>query len=196
MHSVTRKPIKFIGIGEKLDALEPFHPDRMASRILGMGDVLTLIEKATKHVDVDEAKKLQKKIKKNEFTLEDFLSQLKTIKSMGSIASMVQMIPGMNKVAKGLDEEDTDKELKRVEAIILSMTPRERTDYTLINGSRRQRIAKGSGTSVEEVNRLLKQFAEMRKVMKKFTKMGPGGMKNMGALAGMLKGGMPRGFGR
>lgn len=196
MHSVTQRPIKFIGIGEKLEALEPFHPDRMASRILGMGDVLTLIEKATKHVDVDEAKKLHKKFKKNEFTLEDFLSQLKTIKSMGSIASMVQMIPGMHKMAKDLDDEDTDRELKRVEAIILSMTPTERTDYTVINGSRRQRIAKGSGTSVEEVNRLLKQFADMRKVMKKFSKMGPGAMKNMGALTGMFKGGMPRGFSR
>ncbi len=196
MHSVTQRPIKFIGIGEKLDALEPFHPDRMASRILGMGDVLTLIEKATKHVDIDEAKKLHKKFKKNEFTLEDFLSQLKTIKSMGSIASMVQMIPGMHKVAKDLDDENTEKELKRVEAIILSMTPNERTDYTVINGSRRQRIAKGSGTSVEEVNRLLKQFADMRKVMKKFSKMGPGAMKNMGALTGMFKGGMPRGFSR
>ncbi len=197
MHSVTSKPIKFIGVGEKLDALEPFHPDRMASRILGMGDVLTLIEKASRHVDIDEAKKLQKKIKKNEFTLEDFLSQLKTIKNMGSIGSMMQMIPGVSKLKNSIEEESAEKELKHVEAIILSMTKEERVNHKIINGSRRQRIAKGSGCSVEEVNKLLNQFSSMRKVMKKFSKMGPNAMKNMGALSGMLKGAkMPTKFRR
>ena len=168
----------------------------MAGRILGMGDVLSLIEKASKQVDVEEAKKLQKKIKKNEFTLEDFHSQLKTIKNMGSIGSLVEMMPGMGKAAKGLDEDQAEKEMKHIEAMILSMTPAERQDHTLINGSRRQRIAAGSGTSVEELNRLLQQFLQMRKVMKKLTKMGPGALKSMGNLAGMLGGGKPPGFGR
>jgi signal recognition particle subunit SRP54 len=188
MKSVTGKPIKFIGIGEKSDALEPFHPDRLASRILGMGDVMTLIEKASKQVNVEDAKKLQKKLKKNEFTLEDFHSQLQSIKKMGSVSSLMQMLPGMGKVMRGVDEEVADKEMKRVEAIILSMTPTERRDHTLINGSRRKRIAQGSGTSVEEVNRLLQQFAGMRKIMKKLTNLGPGSLAK-GALRGLGLGG-------
>lgn len=195
MHSVTQKPIKFIGIGEKLDNFELFYPDRMASRILGMGDVLSLIEKAAKHVSFEDAKSLQNKLKKDEFTLEDFLSQLKSFKSMGSISSMMQMIPGMGQLSNKIDDEVANREIKHVEAIILSMTREERLDYTILNGSRRQRIAKGSGTSVEQVNRLMKQFTDMRKLMKKVAKIGPGGMRGMGQLAGMLKGGIPRGFG-
>ena len=188
MKSVTGKPIKFIGIGEKSDALEPFHPDRMASRILGMGDVLTLIEKATKQVSAEDAKKLQKKIKKNDFTLEDFHSQLQSIKKMGSVSSLMQMMPGMGKAMQGLDEGLAEKEMKRVEAMILSMTRSERRDHTLINGSRRKRIAQGSGTSVEEVNRLLQQFAGMRKIMKKLSGLGTGAL-GKSALRGLGLGG-------
>ena len=191
MKSVIDKPIKFIGIGEKLDALEPFHPDRMASRILGMGDVLTLIEKASKEVTLEDSKKLHKKLKKNEFTLEDFYSQLQTIKKMGSVGSLMQMVPGMGKAASGLDEAVADKELKRVEAIILSMTLEERKNHSIIDGSRRKRIAGGSGTSVEEVNKLLRQFNDMRKLMKKVTKMGPGAMSSL--MGGMKN---PQMFGR
>lgn len=194
--STIGKPIKFIGIGEKLEALEVFYPDRMASRILGMGDVLSLIEKASKQVSLQDAQKLQKKLKKNEFTLEDFHSQLQSIKKMGSITSLMQMLPGMNKVARSVDEELADRELLRVEAMILSMTAAERRDHTLINGSRRKRIARGSGTSVEEVNRLLDQFGQMRKVMKKLTNLGPGALRGMGGLGGltkMLSGGKPPG---
>ncbi len=198
MRAVTGKPIKFIGIGEKLEALEEFHPDRLASRILGMGDMMTLIEKAAREVTVEDAQKLHKKIKKNDFSLEDFHSQLQTIKKMGSMSSLIQMVPGMGKLAKGVDDSLADKEMGRVEAIILSMTPEERQDYEVINGSRRKRIADGSGTSVEDVNRLLKQFTEMRQMMKKFSKLGAGGagaMRGLGSLTGMLKGGMkPPGF--
>ena len=185
MRSATEKPIKFIGVGEKTDALEPFHPERMASRILGMGDVLTLIEKASKTVNLEDAEKLHNKLKKDEFTLSDFHSQLQTIKSMGSMSSLLQMVPGMGKMAQGINEEVADREMKRVEAIILSMTPKERNDSSIINGSRRKRIAGGSGTSVEEVNRLLKQFDEMRHVMKKLTKMGPKAMRGLAGLKGM-----------
>jgi signal recognition particle subunit SRP54 len=196
VRSVTNKPIKFVGLGEKLDALEPFHSDRMASRILGMGDVLTLIEKAGREVSLEDAKKLQKKLKKNEFTLEDFHSQLQTIKKMGSMGSLMQMMPGMGKMMKGVDEGAADKELARIEAIILSMTPEERRDYKLINGSRRKRIARGSGTSVEELNRMLQQFSSMRKVMRKMTKMGPAaamrGLGGMGNLAGLGGGKFPK----
>ena len=184
MRSVTGKPIKFVGLGEKFDALESFHPDRMASRILGMGDVMTLIEKATKEVELEDAKKLQKKIKKNEFTLEDFYNQLQTIKKMGSVSSLMQMVPGMGKAVAGLDEAQADKEMKHVEAIILSMTPEERRRHDILNGSRRKRIADGSGTSVEDVNRLVKQFEQMRKMMKKVSKMSPGAL---GGLGGLLK---------
>ncbi len=194
MRAVTGKPIKFIGIGEKSDALEPFHPNRMASRILGMGDVLTLIEKATKQVTEEDAKKLHKKLKKNEFTLEDFHSQLQSIKKMGSVTSLMQMVPGMGKAMNGFDEEVADKEMKRVEAIILSMTRDERQDHTLINGSRRKRIANGSGTSVEEVNRLLQQFTGMRKIMKKVTNMNPASMRGLGSMLGGMK--PPKMFGR
>ncbi len=179
MRSVTGKPIKFIGIGEKLDALELFHPERMASRILGMGDVLTLIEKAVSQVNVEDSLKLQKKIKKNEFDFEDFLSQMQMVKKMGSITSLAGMIPGLSKVVKEVDPDKAEKEMKHIEAIILSMTPKERRNPGIINGSRRKRIAGGSGTKVEDVNRLLKQFLEMKKFMNKFSKMGMGGLMNM-----------------
>lgn len=185
MRAITNKPIKFIGIGEKLDALEPFRPDRMASRILGMGDVLGLIEKAAKEVTLQDSKNLQKKLRKNEFTLEDFYSQLQTVKKMGSIGSLMEMVPGFSKVAKGFDESAAEKEFKRVEAIILSMTQSERKDHEILDGSRRKRIALGSGTSVEEVNRLMKQFIDMRKVMGKLSKLGPKGLSRMGGLGNL-----------
>ncbi len=179
MRAVTGRPIKFIGIGEKSEALEVFHPDRMASRILGMGDVLTLIEKAQKEVSVEDTLALHKKMQRNEFSLEDFLSQMRMVKRMGSLSSLTSMIPGMGKFAKELDGEKAEKEMKRIEAIILSMTPRERRNQSIIDGSRRKRISKGSGTSVEEVNRLLKQFLEMKKMMSKISKMGMGGLMNL-----------------
>jgi signal recognition particle subunit SRP54 len=179
MKEVTGRPIKFIGIGEKLEALEVFHPERMASRILGMGDVLSLIEKASKEIDVEESMELHKKIKKNELTLEDFLKQLKMIKRMGSISSLASMIPGMGKLMKQVNEEDTEREMRKVEAIILSMTPQERQKPGIINGSRRKRIAKGSGTTVQDVNNLLKQFLQMKKMMKQLSGMGMGNLMNM-----------------
>lgn len=191
MRAVTGKPIKFVGIGEKSDALEAFHPERMASRILGMGDVLTLIEKATQQVSLEDTVDLEKKFKKDQFTFEDFLGQMRMIRKMGSISSLVSMIPGLNKIAKQVDPEKQEKEFRKLEAIILSMTNEERRNHEIINGSRRRRIANGSGTSVEEVNRLLKQFVEMRKMMKQMMKMGPGALG--GLLGGQGLGGM---FGR
>lgn len=169
--AVTGKPIKFAGMGEKLDALEPFHPDRMASRILGMGDVLTLIEKAQANVDAQKAAEFEKKLRKNEFTLEDFLDQLQQMKNMGPIGQLLDMIPGMGKVKglKGL--ELSDKDVKRTEAIVLSMTKEERRKPEIMNGSRRKRVASGSGTSVQEVNKLLKQFEQSQKMMKQLSQM-------------------------
>ena len=184
VRAVTGKPLKFVGLGEKLDALEPFHPDRMASRILGMGDVLSLIEKAQETVDREEALKLAKKLKKNSFDLDDFRSQLKQVKKLGGVEQIMGMIPGMGKM-KLPDAEVNEKELVKVDAIIGSMTAKERADYTIINGSRRSRIAKGSGTQVQDVNRLLKQFAEMRKMMKSMTS------GKMGKMARMFGGRMP-----
>ncbi len=175
--AVTQKPIKFIGVGEKLDALEVFHPERMVSRILGMGDVLTLIEKAEAAFDEKKARELEKKIRKDSFTLEDFRDQLQQIRKMGSLESILNMIPGLPKQMKGMGGlQVDDKELVRVEAIINSMTPQERANFTIINGSRRLRIANGSGTSVQEVNRLLKQYAQARKMMKQFSKIGGKGL--------------------
>lgn len=168
--AVTNCPIKFIGMGEKLEPLEPFYPDRMASRILGMGDVLSLVEKAQEVYDAKQAKEIQKKFRKDEFTLDDFLEQMQQIRKLGSFEQILGMIPGMGTLKKQLEGADIDlngKETRRIEAIIRSMTPRERADITIIDGSRRKRIARGSGTSVQEVNKLLKQFAEMRKMMKK-----------------------------
>jgi signal recognition particle subunit SRP54 len=184
VRAVTGKPLKFVGVGEKLDALEPFHPDRMASRILGMGDVMSLIEKAQETVSREEALKLAKKLKKNSFDLDDFRNQLKQVKKLGGLEQIMGMIPGMGKM-KIPDAQVNEKELTKVDAIISSMTPKERADYTVINGSRRARIAKGSGTQVQDVNRLLKQFAEMRKMMKAMS----GG--KMGKMGRMLGGRMP-----
>jgi len=178
VRAVTGKPLKFVGVGEKLDALEPFHPDRMASRILGMGDVMSLIEKAQEGVDQEEALKLAKKLKKNSFDLDDFRNQLKQVKKLGGLEQIMGMVPGMNKM-KLPDAGVNEKELAKVDAIISSMTPKERMDYTIINGSRRSRIAKGSGTQVQDINRLLKQFAEMRKMMKS---MSSGKMGKMGRM--------------
>ena len=170
IRSVIQKPIKFVGVGEKLDALEVFHPDRMASRILGMGDVLTFIEKAESAFDEEKARELEKKIRKDSFTLEDFRDQLLQIRKMGSLESILQMIPGVSKKMKGMGDLGFDeRELVRIEAIINSMTPKERINFLIINGSRRLRIAKGSGTSVQEVNQLLKRYAQARKMMKRFS---------------------------
>lgn len=190
--SVTGKPLKYVGTGEKLDGIEVFHPDRIAGRILGMGDVMTLVEKAQEVVDAEEAEKMQKKMRKASFTLEDFLSQLQMMKKMGSLSSIFGMLPGMKKIAKTLEEgkegEMAEKELKHIEAIIQSMTPKERKNHAILNGSRRRRIAAGSGTSVQEVNRLIKQFMEMRKMMKKMSKLGPKGlMKQMGNLDKLMR---------
>lgn len=184
--AVTGKPIKFVGEGEKLSALDVFHPDRMASRILGMGDMLTLIEKAQDSVDQKKAEELAQKLRKNQFSLDDFRSQLRNIKKMGSLGGIMKMIPGMGKLKDKLgDEALDDGQLVRIEAIINSMTDKERHDHRLINGSRRKRIARGSGTTVQDVNRMLKEFLEMKKMMKKFNKMGPKGMKRMMGQLGM-----------
>lgn len=172
--AVTGCPIKFVGAGEKLEALEPFYPDRMAFRILGMGDVLTLIEKAQTAFDAEEAKKMEKAFRKNEFTLDDFLSQLNQVRKLGSFENILGMIPGMGGLKKKLGDVDIDmngKEIKHIEAIIRAMTPEEKRNTKIINGSRRKRIAMGSGTKVQEVNKLLKQFDEMKKMMKKMSNM-------------------------
>lgn len=184
--AVTGKPIKFVGEGEKLSALDIFHPDRMASRILGMGDMLTLIEKAQESVDQKKSEELAQRLRKNQFSLDDFRAQLRSLKKMGSIGGIMKMIPGMGKLKDKLgDEAIDDSKLGKIEAIINSMTDKERHDHRLINGSRRKRIAKGSGTTVQDVNRLLKEFLEMKKMMKKFNKMGPKGMKRMMGQLGM-----------
>lgn len=194
--AVTGVPIKFVGMGEKLDPLEPFHPDRMASRILGMGDVLSLVEKAQQTFDETEAKKMAKKLRKDEFTLDDFLAQMQQVKKLGSLENILGMIPGMGGLKKQLAGQDIDldgKEMRRIEAIIRAMTPKERANISIINGSRRKRIAMGSGTHVQDVNKLLKQFAEMKKMMKKMKKMQGGkkglpnfgGLPNLGGLGGL-----------
>lgn len=164
--AVTGCPIKFVGMGERLDALEPFHPDRMASRILGMGDVLTLIEKAQQAVDAEKAAELEQKLRKAEFTLDDFLEQLQQIKSMGPLDELMRMMPGFERIKGAQSLTIDERQLKRVEAIIQSMTPEERRNPQIINASRRRRIADGSGNSIQDVNRLLKQFEDMKKMMK------------------------------
>ena len=163
---VTGRPIKFMGMGEKFDALEPFHPDRMASRILGMGDMLSLIEKAQENYDEAKAAKLEKKLKKNEFTLEDFLEQMGEVKNMGGIGKMLEMLPGMGGKVSDDDVEKSEKEFKQMEAIIQSMTPAERKDPTILNASRRKRIAAGCGQPVSKINSLIKKYDEARKLMK------------------------------
>ncbi len=172
IRTVVDKPIKFISAGEKMDAIDVFHPDRMAQRILGMGDVVSLVERAQQNFDEDEARRLNKKIRKNQFDFDDFLSQLEQIKRMGNIKDLIGMLPGMNKALKNIDVDD--ESFKPIEAIIKSMTMEERANPDLINGSRRKRIADGSGTSVQQVNSLMKQFGDMRKLMKTMNKMGGG----------------------
>ena len=181
IRTVVNKPIKYVGTGEKLEALDAFHPERMADRILGMGDIVSLVEKAQEQFDAEEAKKLQKKISRNQFNFNDFLSQIQQIKKMGNIKELASMIPGVGKALK--DVEIDDDAFKGVEAIIYSMTPKEREHPEIINGSRRIRIAKGSGTTVQEVNRLLKQFDESKKMMKMLS----GGSKLMRRMPGMRR---------
>jgi signal recognition particle subunit SRP54 len=190
--SVVNKPIKFVGTGEKMDAIDVFYPERMAERILGMGDVVSLVEKAQEHYDEEEARKIQKKIAKNEFGFDDFLSQIQQVKKMGNMKDLVGMIPGASKAMKDVQIEDDA--FKHIEAIIHSMTPKERSKPVIIDVKRKARIAKGSGTKVEQVNQLMKQFEQMSKMMKMMQ--GPGGknmMKMMGNMKGM-PGGMPQGM--
>jgi signal recognition particle subunit SRP54 len=181
MSFVTERPIKFAGVGEKLGDLEPFHPDRMADRILGMGDVMTLIEKAESAFDEAEAKKMEEKLRKADFSFEDFLSQMQAIKKMGPLTQVLGMLPGMSKLPLG--DADIDNQLPKIEAIIRSMTPQERNDPTIIKSKRRTRIAAGSGTTIQDVNQLVKQFDQVRKMMKAMSGGGgkkmrlPGGMK-------------------
>ena len=166
IHRTTGAPIKFVGVGEKLNALEPFYPDRLAQRILGMGDVLTLIEKTQNVYSEEQAKELAGKLKKNDFTLDDFLAQLRQVRKMGSMNDIMKMIPGLSKAMPNIDIDE--KDVQRVEAIICSMTRRERARPEILNGSRRKRIATGSGTQVADVNRLVKQFEASRQMMKQF----------------------------
>jgi signal recognition particle subunit SRP54 len=186
--SVVGVPIAFVGSGEQLTDLELFHPDRIVSRMLGMGDVLSLIEKAEQAIDQDEAADLEEKLRKNDFTLDDFRKQLKTIRRMGPLESILGMIPGLGDLKQLADNKPDEKQMGRVEAINGSMTPEERRNDRIINGSRRKRIAKGSGTTVEEVNRLMKQFTEMRKVLAMMSQGGMPGMKGMPKLPQMPKG--------
>jgi signal recognition particle subunit SRP54 len=185
IRSVVDKPIKFISAGEKMEAIELFHPERMADRILGMGDIVSLVERAQEQFDADEARKLQKKIAKNQFNFNDFISQIQQIKKMGNMKELASMIPGVGKALKNLDIDDDA--FKGIEAIIQSMTPIERETPAVLNGSRRKRIATGSGTSIQEVNRLLKQFDETRKLMKMMQ-----GNKNLGRMMGAMGGRMGR----
>lgn len=189
IRTVVNKPIKFVGTGEKMEAIDPFHPSRMADRILGMGDIVSLVEKAQEQYDEEEAKRLQKKIAKNQFDFNDFMSQIQQIKKMGNLKDLASMIPGVGKAIK--DIEIDDNAFKGIEAIIQSMTPKERTNPEILNGSRRQRIAKGSGTNIQDVNRLIKQFDQTRKMMKMVTgsKMGKM-MANMPKMPDMPK--MPK----
>ena len=182
VRAVTGKPIKFLGVGEKTDALEPFHPDRVASRILGMGDILSLIEEAERKLDRDKAEKLAKKIRKGGkgFDLEDFRDQLQQMRSMGGISAMLDKLPGMGGLAQAAQARVDTKMFVRMEAIINSMTPRERRDPDMLNGSRKRRITEGSGTTIQDLNRLLKQFKQMQKMMKK--------MGNKGAMQNMMRG--------
>jgi signal recognition particle subunit SRP54 len=177
IRSVTRKPIKFISMGEKLDAIEQFYPDRLASRILGMGDVVSLVEKAQETIDQEDAQKLERKLRKQDFTLEDFFDQLQQVKKMGPLEQLLGMIPGMGAQVKNVKVDD--RAFVRIEAIINSMTPQERRNPRVLNGSRRKRIAMGSGTRVQDVNQLLNQFEQMKKMLKRFRKMPSGGIKNL-----------------
>ena len=185
IRSVVNKPIKFVGTGEKMEALDPFHPSRMADRILGMGDIVSLVERAQEQYDEEEARRLEKRIQKNQFDFNDFYKQIQQIKKMGNLKDLVGMIPGVGKAVKDLDINDDA--FKNIEAIILSMTPKERTHPECLNTSRRTRIAKGSGTNIQEVNKLIKQFDQTRKMMKMVTD-----KSKMQQMAGMMKGRMPK----
>jgi len=179
MRAVTGVPIKFLTTGEKLDGFEVFHPDRLASRILGMGDVLTLIEKAEENFDEAEALKLQKKLMQDEFTLQDFLDNLRRVRKMGPLGTILNMVPGMSRLQGEIDQEEMEDSLKQVEAIILSMTPKERANPKILDASRRKRVASGSGVQVSDVNRVIKQFRDMKKMMKQLRRGRfnfPGGM--------------------
>jgi signal recognition particle subunit SRP54 len=167
--AVTGLPVKFLGTGEKTDALEPFHPDRLASRILGMGDVMTLVERAQEHFDEKQAAKMAEKLRKNSFTLQDMLDQMDQVRKMGPMGQIMEMIPGMGGYAKQAQESVDRGDMKRAEAIIKSMTPIERNDPNVLNAGRRRRIAQGSGTRLQDVNQLIKQFTELQKVMKQFS---------------------------
>lgn len=182
---VTGRPIKFMGMGEKFDALEPFHPERMASRILGMGDMLSLIEKAEQAFDQEKAEKLEKKLKKNQFTLEDFLDQMGQVKNMGGIGKMLEMLPGMSSAQmKGVDIDESEKEFRQMEAIIQSMTIDERQEPSLLNASRRKRIAAGCGQPVSKINNLIKRYEETKKMVKQFSN--PKAMKKNKMFRGMF----------
>jgi signal recognition particle subunit SRP54 len=189
VRAVTGRPILFVGVGERLDALEEFHPDRMASRILGMGDMLSLIERAEGQLDQAKAEELERKLRKNEFTLDDLLDQIRQIRKLGSMRSILGMLPGIGKQVR--DAEIDERQLDRVQAIILSMTPKERREPAVIDGSRRKRIAAGSGTSVQQVNQVLQQYRQMRKMMKQFASGGvpavPAGMGQARPPKGMRK---------
>lgn len=184
IRSVVNKPIKFVGTGEKMEALDPFHPSRMADRILGMGDIVSLVERAQEQYDEEEARRLERKIQKNQFDFNDFYKQIQQIKKMGNVKDLVGMIPGVGKAVKDLDIDDNA--FKNIEAIILSMTPKERTHPECLNTSRRMRLAKGSGTNIQEVNKLIKQFDQTRKMMKMVTD-----KSKMQQMAAMMKGRMP-----
>ncbi len=171
MKAVTGKPIKFMGLGEKLEDFEPFHPERMATRILGMGDVVTLVERAAEAVDLEDAKKIEEKMRKGQFTLEDFLDQLRQMKKLGSLESVINLLPGGADMVKNADLSKSEKEFKRMEGIICSMTLKERRNPQILNARRRLRIAKGSGVTVTQVNNLLNRFGQMQQMMKKMGKM-------------------------
>jgi len=188
LKSVTQKPIKFVGVGEKLDDFEPFHPERMASRILGMGDVVSLVERAAEAVDLDEAKRMEEKMRKGQFTLEDFLDQLRQMKKLGSLESIVGMLPGGSEMLKGADLSKQEVEFRRMEGIICSMTLQERRSPQILNAKRRIRIAKGSGVTVTDVNSLLNKFSQMQQMMKKFGKFQKMIARAGGAVPGMLRG--------
>ncbi|MEO6035776.1 MAG: signal recognition particle protein, partial [Verrucomicrobiota bacterium] len=187
MKSVTGKPIKFMGVGEKLEDFEPFHPERMASRILGMGDVVSLVERAVEAVDEEDAKRMEEKMRKGQFTLEDFLEQLRQIKKLGSIESVVGMLPGGSEMLKGADLGKQEKEFKRMEGMICAMTFQERRNPTILNAKRRVRIAKGSGVNVSELNNLLNRFGQMQQMMKKMGKFQKMMSKMGGGMPGMLR---------
>ena len=190
IRTVVTKPIKFVGTGEKMEAIDVFHPDRMADRILGMGDIVSLVERAQQQFDEEEAKRLEKKIRKNKFDFDDFMGQIQQIKKMGNVKDLAAMIPGVGKQIKDLDIDDNA--FKGIEAIINSMTPKERANPDIINQSRRRRIAAGSGTKLEDVNRLMKQFDQTRKMMRMVTGMGSSKMAQMANAMKAMKGGMPK----